>query len=95
MKKIVLFFALLLPASVALAQGPPPGMGGGNRGDGNGRPRSEAQPGQTLNLDGNVPRGNQKVSGFVVSEALTTAVEFANVALFTNCLLYTSPSPRD
>lgn len=87
MKKLASIFTLIIAATtLATAQfgpGGPGGMGGGQRGgDGNGRPKATpAAP--TLNLDGDAPKGNSKVFGFVVDESVSTAVEFANVALYT------------
>lgn len=87
MKKLASIFTLIIVATtLATAQfgpGGPGGMGGGQRGgDGNGRPKATpAAP--TLNLDGDAPKGNSKVFGFVVDESVSTAVEFANVALYT------------
>lgn len=87
MKKLASIFTLIIAATtLATAQfgpGGPGGMGGGQRGgDGNGRPKA-ATTAPTLNLEGNVPKGNSKVFGFVVDESVSTAVEFANVALYT------------
>lgn len=87
MKKLASIFTLIIAATtLATAQfgpGGPGGMGGGQRGgDGNGRTKATpAAP--TLNLDGDAPKGNSKVFGFVVDESVSTAVEFANVALYT------------
>ena len=84
MKKFITLLSLtLLTTGLSFAQFPGgPGGGGGQRGgDGNGRPNGNAQT-PTLNLEGNAPKGNSKIIGFVVDEALTTAVEFANVALY-------------
>jgi ferric enterobactin receptor len=79
---LTLFF--LLTGGVALAQFPGGGPGGpGGRpggGDGNGRSRPAADA-PTLNLDANTPRGNSKITGFVVDSAVTKAVEYATVAL--------------
>ena len=86
MKKLISIFSLIIfAASVATAQFPgggPGGMGGGRQGgDGNGRSQTTAQA-PTLNLDGNAPKGNSKIFGFVVDQTISTAVEFANVALY-------------
>ncbi len=75
----------LLFTELSFAQfGPPPG-GGGFGGDGNGRnrqnfPQQAAKP--ALNLEGNAPKGNSKIFGFVVDENMSSAVEFANIALY-------------
>lgn len=84
MKKLASIFTLIIAATtLATAQFGPGGMGGGQRGgDGNGRPKA-ATTAPTLNLEGNVPKGNSKVFGFVIDENVSTAVEFANVALYT------------
>lgn len=85
MKKFITILSLLAFISTAtLAQFPGGGPGGpgGQRGDGNGRQGSQQQQRPTVNLEGNAPKGNSKITGFVVDEALTTAVEFANVALY-------------
>ncbi len=48
--------------------------------DGNGRAtRPDAT--QELNLEGNRPRGNSKIGGFIIDSAATVAVEFATVAM--------------
>ncbi|UTA68146.1 outer membrane beta-barrel family protein [Emticicia sp. 21SJ11W-3] len=77
----ILSLAALVGFSAAAQFPGGPGGMGGQRGDGNGRPNNAQQTPQ-LNLDGNAPKGNSKISGFVVDEAVTTAVEFANVALY-------------
>ena len=95
MKKLISIFSLILFAtSLVTAQWGPPGGGGGGRDGGmggqrsndtNGRPKANTQtPGQTptLNLDGNAPKGNSKIFGFIVDEAVSTAVEYASVALY-------------
>ncbi|WP_247235721.1 TonB-dependent receptor domain-containing protein [Telluribacter sp. SYSU D00476] len=70
---------LLLASGLALAQFPG-GPGGRPAGDGNGRSRPATSP-TTFNMDANVPRGNSKISGFVVDSSVTKAVEYATVAL--------------
>ena len=87
MKKLASILTLIIAATtLASAQfgpGGPGGMGGGQRGgDGNGRPQNTQQA-PSFNLEGNAPKGNSKVFGFVVDESVSTAVEFANVALYT------------
>jgi outer membrane receptor protein involved in Fe transport len=85
MKKFFTILSLLaLISTAALAQFPGGGPGGpgGQRGDGNGRQGNPQQQRPTLNLEGNAPKGNSKITGFVVDEAVTTAVEFANIALY-------------
>ena len=60
------------------------GPGGGNRGSGeNGRAKpATGSPNAEVNLDGNVPKGNSKVTGYIVNETLSKAVEYASVALY-------------
>ncbi len=80
MKKLILIVALVLEVSfLANAQFGPGGMGGG-KDSGNGRLKSDQAP--NVNFDGNAPKGNSKVFGFVIDEGVSTAVEFANVALY-------------
>lgn len=78
MKKLSYIFALILMSSAIVnAQfGPPPGGGG----DGNGRSRQGNQA-TTPSFESNAPKGNSKITGYVVDSALTGAVEFANVSL--------------
>ena len=88
MKKFITILSLVVLAGLSAAAqfpgggGGRPGGMGGQRSDGNGRPNNGQQT-PTLNLDGNAPKGNSKISGFVVDEAVTTAVEFANIALYS------------
>lgn len=87
MKKLAQILTLIIVATtLATAQFGPGGMGGmggGQRGgDGNGRPQNTQQA-PAFNLEGNAPKGNSKVFGFVVDENVSTAVEFANVAIYT------------
>jgi ferric enterobactin receptor len=84
MKKITSFILLAVLTSMSLqsvAQFGPGGPGGGSQGDGNRRVMPNANAAPTLDLDGNQPKGNSKISGNVVDDAVTTAVEFANIAL--------------
>jgi ferric enterobactin receptor len=91
----IIIAAVLLCGHSILAQFGPGGMGGGNRGGGNwqgggnqntnenGRSRQgNNQNKAELNLDGDQPKGNSKVTGYIVDEALSKAVEYANVALY-------------
>jgi outer membrane receptor protein involved in Fe transport len=84
MKKIIQILTLIIFATgLATAQFGPGGPGGQSGGDANGRPKSNNMPqAPTLNLDGNAPKGNSKIYGFVIDETVTTAVEFANIALY-------------
>jgi outer membrane receptor protein involved in Fe transport len=84
MKKFITILSLIaFVGTSAMAQFPGGGPGGmgGQRGDGNGRMGNQQPQQKTLNLDGDAPKGNSKITGFVVDEALTSAVEFANIAL--------------
>jgi outer membrane receptor protein involved in Fe transport len=73
-------FALSLTAAHAqFGPGGPGGMGG----DGNGRNRNtNTQQQPTLNLESTAPKGNSKITGFVIDSSATQAVEFANIALY-------------
>ena len=95
MKKIssnFLAFILLLSSFATLAQfgpgggGPGGGNWGGNRGSSeNGRPRTTTDPNAKkpeLNLDGNQPKGNSKITGYIINETVSKAVEYASVALY-------------
>ncbi len=81
MKNLIQLIALsLLINNALLAQFGPP-MGGG---DGNGRNRNDSPNGSqanTLNLEGNAPKGNSKITGYIIDSAATVAVEYANIAL--------------
>ena len=85
MKNLLTLIALtLFSTTLTMAQFGPGGPGGGSRNsDGNGRPTSAAPKAQTLNLEGNAPKGNSKIYGFVIDENVSAAVEFANIALYT------------
>ncbi len=87
MKKLIVTLAITtLSIGQILAQFGPPGGGGGGygrpMGDGNGRTRTQTPTTPTVDLDGNAPKGNSKISGVVVDEDVKSAVEFANIALF-------------
>ncbi|MPR35834.1 TonB-dependent receptor domain-containing protein [Salmonirosea aquatica] len=82
-KNLLLVLALLLGGFAAQAQFPgggPGGMGGRPSGDGNGRPRSESNQPQAFELP--QTKGNSKITGYVVDSSLTSAVEYATIALF-------------
>ena len=86
MKKIVkLLVLILLVNNIAFSQFGPPMGGGGDRGsDGNGRNRNNANNDSrtnTPNLEGNSPKGNSKITGYVIDSSATVAVEYANIAL--------------
>lgn len=55
--------------------GPPKG------GNENGRPSRPTDATGELNLEGNRPRGNSKVSGYIIDSAATIAVEYATIAM--------------
>ncbi|HEV7348175.1 TonB-dependent receptor domain-containing protein [Telluribacter sp.] len=75
-----LTFFFLLAGTVAMAQFPGGGPGGRPSGDGNGRSRPGGDA-PTFSLESNAPRGNSKITGFVVDSAVTKAVEYATIAL--------------
>lgn len=80
MKNIITTVILALGMTAAHAQFPG-GSRGMNQGDGNGRNKNtNEQP--TLNLESTAPKGNSKITGFVVDSSVTQAVEFANIALY-------------
>jgi hypothetical protein len=85
MKKFIQLLALcLFIGNATFAQFGPPMGGGGNGGDGNGRSRNNGSLGpqtNTPNLEGNAPKGNSKITGYIIDSSATIAVEFANVAL--------------
>lgn len=81
MKKQKAFFSgllLLLITATAMAQYPGRPPGGG---DGNGRPGRSTESPATFSLGDDAPKGNSKITGFVIDSAVTLAVEYANVAL--------------
>ncbi|MEA5261003.1 outer membrane beta-barrel family protein [Arcicella aquatica] len=81
MKKLLSLILIIFTTSeIALAQfgGPPNGGGGG---DGNGRNRSTQQ--NTPSFEINTPKGNSKISGFIIDSTATSAVEFANISLIS------------
>lgn len=75
-----IFFALGLTATQAQFPGGPGGM---PTGDGNGRNRNTNVPQPTFTLESSTPKGNSKITGFVIDSAATQAVEFANIALYS------------
>ena len=88
MKKLLfpLLFSIIL--SSAFAQFPGGGPGGGGRpggSDGNAsdgvRRRTQTEAASTI-AEEPTPKGNSKITGYVVDSALTQAVEFASVALY-------------
>jgi ferric enterobactin receptor len=84
MKKLLgSLLILLLTISQSYAQGGPPG-GSKPSDDGNGRPNRPDTSTEELNLEGNRPRGNSKISGYVIDSAATIAVEYATIAMLDN-----------
>lgn len=83
MKTLITSILFALGMTAAHAQFPG-GPGGMPSGDGNGRNRNTNNM-QTpaLNLEGIAPKGNSKITGFVIDSAATQAVEFANIALYS------------
>lgn len=84
MKNLLTLIALtLFSTTLTMAQfGPGGGGGGQSNGDGNGRQRPNTQQAPTLNLEGNAPKGNSKIFGYVIDENVSTAIEYATVALY-------------
>ncbi|MCY7351397.1 MAG: TonB-dependent receptor [Cytophagaceae bacterium] len=83
--KTVLTSLFLLLTNLAFAQFPGGGPGGpgGQGGNSDGvrrRTQTEAIPGVA---EEPTPKGNSKITGYVVDSSLTKAVEFASVALYT------------
>ncbi|MGR3810503.1 TonB-dependent receptor domain-containing protein [Jiulongibacter sp. NS-SX5] len=76
-KQLFFIAALLMSSTLAFTQGPGGRPGGG---DGNGRP-SRGQTPQTFDMNSVTPKGNSKLTGFVIDSAVTVAVEYANIAL--------------
>lgn len=81
MKNILTLVIVALGMTAAHAQFPG-GPGGMQSGDGNGRNRNTTTQQPSLNLESNAPKGNSRITGFVIDSAATQAVEFANIALF-------------
>lgn len=85
MKKFIILSLISTLSLTAFAQFPggPPGGGGG---DGMGRSRNNNNPGATPKanvLEDNTPKGNSKITGYVIDENVTTAVEFATISLIS------------
>ena len=86
MKTIITSVIFALGITAAHAQFPgggPGGPGGMQGGDGNGRNRNTNTQQPTLNLESTAPKGNSKITGFVIDSAATKAIEFANIALYS------------
>jgi ferric enterobactin receptor len=90
----ILFAVLVLFSYGVKAQFGGPG-GGGSRGGSWGGPGSggdsnengrakKADPtnAKEVNLNGDIPKGNSKVFGYIINEAVSKAVEYASVALY-------------
>jgi outer membrane receptor protein involved in Fe transport len=82
MKKTLLLLVSLLMGNLAVQAQFPGGGPGGNRsqGDGNGRTRPESSQTQAFEIP--QTKGNSKITGYVVDSSLTSAVEYATIALF-------------
>jgi len=80
MKKPLLSLVFLFAASLAFAQFPGGRPGGG--GDDIRRSRQD-QPGAPAAEAEATPKGNAKLTGYVVDSSVTKAVEFASVALYS------------
>ncbi|MES2519164.1 MAG: outer membrane beta-barrel family protein [Bacteroidota bacterium] len=78
-KTFNLLLLIILLGNAAFAQFGGPPMGGG--GDGNGRNRNNAPQNNAPSFESNAPKGNSKITGYIIDSAATAAVEFANVAL--------------
>jgi outer membrane cobalamin receptor len=78
MLRLTLIILTVLTSINGFAQWGPPG--GGHRGGQNERNTPNRPQNSELNLDV-APKGNSKISGNIVDEELTVAVEFASVAL--------------
>ncbi len=80
-KNLLLILTLLMGSLAAQAQFPGGGPGGGRpSGDGNGRTRTESSQTQAFEIP--QTKGNSKITGYVVDSSLTSAVEYATIALF-------------
>ncbi len=82
MKRFIILSLISILSLDAFAQfpgGPPPG---GSGGDGMGRQRNNNNSQQNLQED-NTPKGNSKITGYVIDEAATTAVEYATISLIS------------
>jgi ferric enterobactin receptor len=80
MKKRTLLLVLSVSLSISAAMAQFSGGRPQGGGDGNGRtPRTETPT--TFDMDGDTPKGNSKLTGFVIDSAVTIAVEYANIAL--------------
>lgn len=73
MKSLFTFLAFVITIQLAQAQFPGPGS------DGQGRQRTATENNAVANP---APKGNAKITGYVIDSAATQAVEFANIALF-------------
>lgn len=79
MEKFIKITLLLLFISNGLFAQLGSPLGGG--GDGNGRNRSNTQQQNTPSLEGTAPKGNTKITGYVIDSEATAAVEYANIDL--------------
>jgi ferric enterobactin receptor len=79
MKKL---YILLLISQISWGQFGPGGPGGGRMGGGDGERRRPGSESTGPNLDGNAPKGTAKITGNIVNEDASAAVEYANVALY-------------
>ncbi|SOE22614.1 Outer membrane receptor proteins, mostly Fe transport [Spirosomataceae bacterium TFI 002] len=69
---------LIFLSTLSFAQ-PPGGRPSG--GDGNGRPGAKSSESATFDMETRLPKGNSKISGFVIDSAVTIAVEYATVSI--------------
>ncbi|UBM60555.1 TonB-dependent receptor [Marinilongibacter aquaticus] len=79
MKRISIVLLLLVLSFGTQAQFGRPSGGGSE----NGRPqRSSSQgPGALQAIEDNAPKGNAKITGYVIDSAMTSAIEYANIAM--------------
>ena len=73
MKSLFTFLAFVITIQLAQAQFPGPGA------EGQGRQRTTTENNAVANP---APKGNAKITGYVIDSAATQAVEFANIAIF-------------
>ncbi len=83
MKKPLLSLFFLFAASLAFAQFPGGGPGGRSGGNDDIRRSRQDQPGAPAAEAEAAPKGNAKLTGYVVDSSVTKAVEFASVALYS------------
>ncbi len=78
---LILSFITLQISVFAQFPGGPGGRPGGNGGYGDQNGRAARPATESFSLQDDTPKGNSKITGFVIDSAVTMAVEYANVAL--------------